>query len=120
MWLQPLADKFARLALQLLARFAAWLGAGMDARSVAAIGGAAALNDADPAQPSTMVRGAPLTHMHAVNPMRCKHTSKLCASQPRAQLQLIKRPTVLVIILPSFLSMSFHILYDRRLEMTGR
>ncbi|CAL8471248.1 g10790 [Coccomyxa elongata] len=54
-WLQPLAEKFARLALQLLARFAAWLGAGMDARSVAATGAAAAApNDADPAQPSTM------------------------------------------------------------------
>ncbi|BDA46634.1 Conserved oligomeric Golgi complex subunit 2 [Coccomyxa sp. Obi] len=53
-WLQPLADKFTRLALQLLARFAAWLGDGMDARSVAAIGAAAAPTDADPALPSTM------------------------------------------------------------------
>lgn len=63
-WLQPLADKFARLALQLLARFAAWLGAGMDARSVAAAGAAVAPNDADPAQPSSVVR-APGPHTMA-------------------------------------------------------
>ena len=54
MWLQPLADKFVRLALQLLARFAAWLSAGMDGRSGAVA--AAVPEDCDPAQPSGMVR----------------------------------------------------------------
>ena len=58
MWLQPLADKFARLVLQLLARSTAWLAAGMDARSVAAAGAA---NDTDPAQPSNTVRATQLT-----------------------------------------------------------
>lgn len=32
-WLQPLADKFLRLVLQLLARFATWLSASLDARA---------------------------------------------------------------------------------------
>ena len=36
MWLPPLADRFVRLILQLLARYATWLQAGMAARSAAA------------------------------------------------------------------------------------
>ena len=53
-WLQPLADKFVRLTLQLLARFAAWLSAGMEGRSGAVA--AAVPEDSEPAQPSGMVR----------------------------------------------------------------
>jgi hypothetical protein len=34
-WLPPLADRFVRLALQLLARYATWLRAGLAARSAA-------------------------------------------------------------------------------------
>ena len=35
MWLPPLADRFVRLTLQLLARYATWLQAGLAARSAA-------------------------------------------------------------------------------------
>lgn len=44
-WLPPLADRLVRLALQLLARYATWLRAGLEARSSAAY-------STDPAQPA--------------------------------------------------------------------
>ena len=40
-WLPPLADRFVRLALQLLARYATWLRAGLAARSAATSAAAA-------------------------------------------------------------------------------
>lgn len=67
-WLQPLADKFVRLALQLLARFAVWLAAGINARS--SVGAAAAAapppDNADPAQPSSQVLAIDSHHLSSL------------------------------------------------------
>lgn len=77
-WLQPLADKFVRLALQLLARFAAWLSAGMEGRSGAVA--AAVPEDCDPAQPSGMVR--------ALLDVDCLHTFLLLYNVHHPELRM--------------------------------
>ena len=50
-WLAPLADRLVRLVLQLLARYATWLQAGLEARSSAAY-------STDPAQSGQVMRSA--------------------------------------------------------------
>jgi hypothetical protein len=57
-WLQPLADRFLRLVLQLLSRFAAWLSAGLDTRLGTVAAAATPPADAESQHPETQARGA--------------------------------------------------------------
>ena len=80
-FLAPLADRFVRLALQLVARYASWLAAGLAART-----------SPDEAPPPEQVGPAQRSDSHGGGPgMACQH-GQPCACHSRHRTALVSRP----------------------------